>query len=579
MIEAKLTNLVEHAFAKAVSSGQLGSVDTKGVPILISRPKVATHGDYACDLPFKLAAKCKMDPKVVADILVAHLKDEANGAVEVEVAGKGFINFRVNAVWFCDVLNQVHALSTDFGRSKLGAGKKVLVEYVSANPTGDLHIGHARIAVIGSCLSNLLSFAGFDVTQEFYVNDAGEQVAKLSRCAWALYLKAHGKDVAYPEDGYPEESLAPYVAAIVEAHKDEFVALESEQGEKTVGDKAKVLIMKHQEEVLAAMRIVFDNWYSETPLHESGKVDAAIAKLTEAGLTSTEDGAIVFAAQSLGDSRDRFLTKKDGGGKTYLAADIAYHLDKLERGYDLMINIWGADHHGQVPGLKAAIAGAATVPQAADKLEVVLVSIVNLKRNGQLVRMSKRLGTVVLLEDLLAEVGADAVRYYLGESSPDNPIAFDLELAKKQTRENPAFYIQYAHTRCAGILRKALTGDNPPVAAACWQSWLSEYAQSDGVFTVLFTAEAEQTVHQKALIARLGEFPLVVEKAAKARAVSMIAHYAYDLACDLQKFYETSHVITADTALTKARLGLIVATQTVLANTLALLGISAPETM
>lgn len=576
MIEAKLTTLVEQAFANAVSGGELGTVDTKGLQVLISRPKVAAHGDFACDLPFKLAAKLKGDPKEVAEILVAHIKSEAKGAVEAEVAGKGFINFRVNNTWFAEVLQQIHSLATNFGRSTYGAGKKALVEYVSANPTGDLHIGHARIAVIGSCLSNLLSFAGFDVTEEFYVNDAGEQVAKLARCAWALYLKSNGKDVAYPEDGYPEESLADYVAAIVAAHKDEFVALDQEQGEKVVGGKAKVLIMKHQEEILASMRIVFDNWYSETPLHESGKVDAAIAKLTAAGLTSTEDGAIVFAAQSLGDSRDRFLTKKDGGGKTYLAADIAYHLEKLERGYDLLINVWGADHHGQVPGLKAAIAGAGG---DADKLEVVLVSIVNLKRDGQLVRMSKRMGTVVLLEDLLNEVGADATRYYLGESSPDNPIAFDLELAKKQSRENPAFYIQYAHTRCAGILRKALSGDTPPVAAADWQQWLGEYAQSGSSFEALFASQAAETVHQKALIARLGEFPIVVEKAAKARAVSMIAHYAYDLACDLQKFYETSHVITADTITTKARLGLIVATQKVLANTLAILGISAPETM
>ncbi|HEY9788241.1 MAG TPA: arginine--tRNA ligase [Candidatus Obscuribacterales bacterium] len=574
MIEKKLTQLVESALAQAVSNKQLGTLDVKGVSVIISRPRQPEHGDYATDVAFKLASRAKMDSAKVAEILKTHLLAAADGAVQVEIAGRGYINFRLTHSWFAQLLSQVHALGADFGRSTAGNGRKVLVEYVSANPTGDLHVGHARIAVFGSCLAGLLKFAGFEVTQEFYINDAGEQVAKLTRSAWALYLKLNGKEVEYPQDGYPEASLKGYLEAVVAEHGSEYV--DEPEGAKTVGELTKALIIEKQKAVLGEARVSFDNWFSELSLHASGKVNEALAKLGDAGLTYTEDGATIFKAQSLGDTRDRFLTKKEDGTKTYLAADIAYHLDKFERGYDLVINIWGADHHGQVPGLKAAIQG---LGGDAEKLEVILMQIVNLKRDGQLVRMSKRLGTVVLMSELIEEVGVDAVRYYLAESSPDNAISFDLELAKKQSRENPAYYIQYAHTRCAGILRKALAGDKVCLSADEWQHCLAAYASSPESFLPLFSSDASVAVHQKTLIARLGDFPAIVQKAAQQRAVSLIAHYAYDLACDLQKFYETSPVITDDLAVTKARLGLIAAVETVLKSALSLIGVSAPERM
>lgn len=583
MIKEKLTAIVASALENAVSSGKLGIVSPMGAPILITRPKQPEHGDYALDLAFKLAGKvkatdggAKMSPLQIAEVLVAQLKELLGTTADVEIAGKGFINFRLHTPWFTEVLQQVHRHGFDFGRSDQGGGSKVLLEYVSANPTGDLHIGHGRIAVIGSCLANLMQFAGYDVSKEFYVNDAGEQVGQLGRCAWALYQKLAGKEVSYPEQGYPEDSLVGFVEPLFTKYGATLLDLGDEEATKQVGALTQAAILLHQRTLLASAGVSFDNWYSETALHQAGKVDAMLVTLGDAGLTYTEDGALKFKATSFGDTRDRFLTKKEDGSKTYLTADIAYHLDKLERGNSLLINIWGADHYGQVPSLKAALTGLGQNP---DDLEVILVQIVNLSKDGQIVRMSKRLGTVVLFSELIDEVGIDAVRYYLAASSTDSAISFDMELAKKTSKENPAYYVQYAHTRCASILRKALEGETPSVSADQWQEYLAQYKNSSQVFEALFDSDPAVAEHQKALIAQLELFPQVVEKAAQTRAVNLIAHYAYDVACDLQKFYETSHVITANVEMTKARLGVIAATKQVLANALAILGISAPERM
>lgn len=587
MIKEKLGELVEQALSKAIGSGKLGALESVDVPVIIERPRLPEHGDFACGSAMKLAGKAKMPPIKIAEAIRAELTPDADNVAKMEVAPPGFINFRLQQNILAETLSAIHRQGENFGRSKWGRGKRINIEYVSANPTGDLHIGHARGAVLGSCLANLFRFAGADVEEEFYINDAGEQIAQLGRNAWAIYQRMQGKAVPYPEEGYPEDMLQDFVRKVLEQEGDKYLLLSDDEGAKKLAGLTKQVILDIQRELLQKMGIEFKRWFSETTLHASGAVPAVIDKFRAQGTAYDADGAVWLKAKEFGDERDRVLQKSaaQGANYTYLAADAAYHLDKFKRGYDLCINIWGADHHGQVPGLKASMEALGEDPS---RLEVILTQIVNLQRDGQLVRMSKRKGTVVTLEELVEEVGVDAVRYYLGESSPQNPISFDLELAKKTSRENPAFYIQYAHARCASILRRALeSGIDPesgneqpaPVSDADWKKYLEEYKNSANVFVPLFDEDPSVFAHQKALVMRLDSFAEEVEEAAQTRTPGRIARYAYDVANDLQKFYEVSRVITDQPVVTKARLGLIVATRQVLANALAIIGVSAPDRM
>ncbi len=582
-IREKLKDTIEQTLTQSVNDRQLGALtETRGFPVVIERPRQAEHGDYACGIAMKLKGKSGMQPLEIAEQLAHRLSENLKGVATVEVAHPGYLNFRLEPGLLKDVLQEVHRDGADFGRSDIGGGKKILLEYVSANPTGDLHIGHGRGGVYGSSLANVMKFAGFKVDQEFYINDAGAQITQLGRSSWAGYQRALGRQIEYPADGYPEDSLAPYIDRIVQQHKSGFLSLTDAEGEQKLASLTKDMIIDSQRQVLERLGIKFDRWTSEKPLHDEGKVDAALARLSEQGKVYESEGALWLKAKELGDERDRVLVK-GGGNKTYLAADAAYHLEKFDRGYDTLINIWGADHHGQVPGLKASVEALGKNP---DQLEVILTQIVNLSRDGQMVRMSKRAGTVVLLSDLMDEVGRDAVRYYLSETSPQTPINFDLELAKKTSSENPAYYIQYAHARCASILKKALEPsvnrdtqqmEQPPVAPDQWQEFQKAYRTSPEVFDQVFDKNPEVFVHQKALITRLDMFPKEVEEAASTRNPGRIARYAFDLAGDLQKFYETSRVVSDDPAVTRARLGVVVATKQVLSNALALIGVSAPD--
>lgn len=587
MIKQKLGELVEQALYKAIGSGKLGALESVDVPVIIERPRLPEHGDFACGSAMKLAGKAKMPPLKIAQAISAELTADAENVAKLEVAPPGFINFRLQQNLLAETLNAIHRQGDNFGRSNWGKGDRINIEYVSANPTGDLHIGHARGAVFGSCLANLFRFAGADVEEEFYINDAGEQIAQLGRNAFAIYQRLQGKEVPYPDEGYPEEMLTHFVQKVVDEHKDKYLSLAPEEGAVTLGELTKQVILNDQRQLLERMGIHFKRWFSEKTLHESGAVPAVLERFRQQGTAYDADGAVWLKAKQYGDERDRVLRKSEaqGGKFTYLAADAAYHLDKFKRGYDLCINIWGADHHGQVPGLKASMEALGENP---NRLEVILTQIVNLSRDGEIVRMSKRRGTVVLLEELVDEVGVDAVRYYLAESNPQNPISFDLELAKKTSRENPAFYIQYAHARCASILRRALESgidtesgqaQKAVVSDSQWKQYLEEYKNSAEVFVPLFDADPAVFAHQKALVMRLDSFPDEVEEAASTRTPGRIARYAYDVANDLQKFYEVSRVITDQEAVTKARLGLIVATRQVLANALSIIGVSAPERM
>ena len=588
MISERLAGLVERAIDRATKEGKLGPLTERPIPVLVERPRLPEHGDLAVGTALKLAGLAKMSPIKIAEVIAEYIeKDEEAGKHNIErlaVAPPGFINFHLSTGWLESALANIHEQGEQFGSLNIGEGKRVLVEYVSANPTGDLHIGHGRGAVYGSCLSNLFSFVGFSVEQEFYVNDAGVQIAQLGDCAWALYQRILGREVPYPEEGYPENSLRHFLEPIAKEYGDKYMNLNNEEGAKELGQITKMRIMESQRQLLSRLHVNFDTWFSETSLHTSNAVSNVLKEYEKKQKSYESEGALWLKAKELGDERDRVL-RKSTGVTTYLANDAAYHLDKFNRGFDQLVNIWGADHHGQVPGLKASVKALDLDP---DRLEIILTQIVNLNREGQMVRMSKRAGTVVTLEEVMDEVGVDATRYYLAESNPQNPINFDLELAKRTSRENPAFYIQYAHARCCAILRRATeeqvnqesgVTEKPVLTQSQLDAYKADYKVKSEVFKAAFDPGHEVFQHQKALVQKLDSFPDEVKEAALARLPGRLARYAYDVANELQKFYEVSRVITDDLSVTKARLGLILATRQVLANALKIIGVSAPERM
>lgn len=588
MVKEKLEKHIAKAYELACDAGAFSPISDsdKACPevIFIEKPKQESHGDFACGVSLKLARHLKLAPMKIAETLKEFIQKtgtNGSGTFKVEAAQPGFLNFQLDKSFLSNILFQIAKEGADFGRGKPN-GKKIQIEYVSANPTGGLHIGHGRNAVLGSSLSNLLDFAGWKVDQEFYINDCGEQINKLGQSAFACYQKKLGKQIQYPEDGYPEESLSPYVDLAMKNFTPE--KLETPE---SLADIIKEYIRADQEKLLLGLGVKFDKWFSETSLHKDGKVEEALNQMASLNFTYESEGAFWLKAKELGDERDRVL-KKSNGATTYLANDAAYHLNKYKRGYDLMVNIWGADHHGQVPGLKAVVKA---LGEDSEKLDVLLTQIVNLNRDGKPVKMSKRAGTVVMLDEVIEEVGADAVRYYLAESNPNNPINFDLELAKKTSKDNPAFYIQYAHARCCSIIKRAgeeyldsETGKmNPPrVTPAQMQEIEQAYGKDEHLFDHLFDDENENPeafAAQKKLVLSLSKLPDEVEEAAKVMQPGRIARYTYEIACDLQRFYEVSRVLSEDLSVTKSRLGLIMATRQVLANTLKIIGVSAPERM
>lgn len=586
MVKEAIEGKIKKAYQMAVDEGSFQADRECPEVIFIEKPKTESHGDFACGVSLKLARHLKLAPMKIAETLKNYIEKvgtNGSGAMTVEAAQPGFLNFQLDKSFLSNIIFQIASAGESFGRGKSN-GKKILIEYVSANPTGGLHIGHGRNAILGSSLANLLSFAGWHVVQEFYINDCGEQINKLARSAFACYQKKLGNTVEYPEDGYPEESLSPYVDKAMEEYKSDPSKLEKAED---LGDIIKEYFRADQEKLLLSVGVKFDSWFSETSLHKDGKVEEALAQMASLNYTYDSEGAYWLKAKELGDERDRVL-KKSTGATTYLANDAAYHLNKYKRGFDLMVNIWGADHHGQVPGLKAVVKALGEDP---DKLELLLTQIVNLNRDGKPVKMSKRMGTVVMLDEVLEEVGADAVRYYLAESNPNNPINFDLELAKKTSKDNPAFYIQYAHARCCSILRRAgeeyldsETGKmNPPrVSPEQMREIEQAYGKDERMFDFTFDNEAdnpEAFAAQKKLVLRLSSLPDEVEEAARVMQPGRIARYSYEIACDLQRFYEVSRVLCEDLSVTRSRLGLIMATRQVLRNTLKIIGVSAPERM
>lgn len=586
-----MKNEIQALLAQAVATLQANQTLPADInpEIQITRTKDASHGDFASNLAMMLAKPVGKNPRVVAQSLIDALPASAH-VRKVEMAGPGFINFYLQAGSTLSVINTISQQGDSFGLSTIGAGKRVQVEFVSANPTGPLHVGHGRGAAYGATVADLLAAVGFNVHREYYVNDAGRQMDILATSVWLRYLELCDVKFTFPSNGYRGEYVVDISRSLLTTHgrklvrsSDELMqaipADEPAGGDKeehidalierckqllgaddylTVFDLGLNLILDDIRDDLAGFGVTYDEWYSERSLAKRGMTQKAIERLRAAGYLYELDGAQWFRSTQFGDEKDRVVVR-DNGQTTYFASDIAYHMDKLERGFDRVIDIWGADHHGYIPRVKAALTA---LGDDASKLDVLLVQFAVLYRNGAKVQMSTRSGSFVTLRELREEVGNDAARFFYVMRKCEQHMDFDLDLAKSQSNDNPMYYIQYAHARICSVMRqladKQLTYD-----AALGNSNLDKLTET----------------HETELVTRLGTYPEIVEKAALGEDPHLLCHYLRELANDLHTYYNAHQFITDDDAVRNARLTLILATRQVLKNGLKLLGVSAPESM
>ncbi|MBO9542150.1 arginine--tRNA ligase [bacterium] len=554
-IRTLIADAVSEALRRAVEEGALPA-EAAAQPT-IEKPRDAKFGDFATNVAMTLAKPAKKAPAAIAQAIVERLPKDGLFS-RVEIANPGFINVTLQDAWLQGNLQQVLAAGETYGHTDVAQGEAVLIEYVSANPTGPLHVGHGRWAAIGSTLANLMNAAGYKASQEFYINDAGNQMLNLGR---SVLYRMEGRP--FPEGEAAKEFYGgSTILDVAEAAKQqiagELEGLDEEGKIKRLTLFARDYFLAAQKATLARIKVGFDVWYSETTLHQKGEVQKALELLKERGHMFEEGGALWLRSTAFGDDKDRVVIRENGM-PTYLAADIAYHLDKLQRTPKLL-NIWGADHHGYVARMKAAVQ-ALGYPE--DAIEIVIGQLVSLYRGGEPVRMSKRTGEMVTLDEVIDEVGPDAARYFLVMRSADTPLDFDLELAKQQTADNPVFYVQYAHARICSILRNAE------------EAGFKVDSLKDANLSLLTHAD------ERNLMLRLASFPDEIVKAATAREPHRIARYAQDLAADFHQFYTNCRVLNpAEPELTRARLALAVASRITLANALeGILGVQAPERM
>ena len=565
--------------------------DQSGLSIELEQPKHAQHGDYACNLAMQLAKLLRRNPRDVAKQLLEALP--ASLLVDkAEIAGAGFINLFLKPSAKQQIVRRILALGAQYGRSQLGQGKKIQVEFVSANPTGPLHVGHGRGAAIGASLANVLAAAGYQVTREFYVNDAGRQMDILALSTWLRYLALNGINIPFPGNAYQGAYVQDMAQQIVALHADRYIHepwtvlddIPSAPAPTDDTEAAKQAREAHLDGLIANAKkllgedyqyihnfvlteqlgdcrndllefgVTFDSWFSEKSLFDSGMVERAVELLQAGGYVYQQDGALWFRSSHFGDEKDR-VVQRENGQHTYFASDIAYHLNKFERGFDLIIDIWGADHHGYIQRVKGALQA---LRLDSDKLIVALVQFAVLYRDGKKVSMSTRSGDFVTLRELRQEVGNDAARFFYVLRKSDQHLDFDLDLAKSQSNENPVYYIQYAHARICSVLEQ-------------WGGVASQLADVDvSVLT---------SVHELSLLQSLGNYPETVENAARDFSPHLIAYYLKDLAAALHSYYNAEHFLVSDEGVKLARLALISATQQVLKSGLQLLGVSCPEKM
>lgn len=543
------------ALSRAEKAGQLPAGEPPA--FAIDAPRDKNHGDFAVNIAMIMAKAAGKAPRVIAQIILDHFAKELDWLDKLEIAGPGFLNFYLSPGYFHPVLTAILAEDQAYGSSDFGGGRKVQIEFVSANPTGLLHMGNARGAALGDSLGNVLSAAGFSVSREYYINDAGNQIENFGKSLEARYLELLGEKVVFPEDGYQGEDITETAKLILEREGDRFLHIESSL-------RREFMIQAGLQEKLSAIRrslenfgVHYDVWFSEQSLHDKGKIQETVNILGEKNLLCEKDGALWLKATAFGDEKDEVMVRASGV-PTYFAGDIAYHRDKFERGFQTLIDIWGADHHGHVARMKGAMGALGYDP---DDLEVILMQLVRLLRGDELVRMSKRSGQYITLDELMEEVGRDAARFFFVMRSADSQMDFDLNLAKSQSSENPVYYVQYAHARIHSLLKMASEGGGSN------QLWSQ--------------AELSRLVHpaELELIRKLADLPEEIIQAAIDREPHRLPRYAMDLAALYHSFYTECRCLVEDMPLRQARLLLSDATRIVLRNVLQLIGVSAPERM
>jgi len=554
MIENELQKAISQAIQAAQQQGDLPAFDLPE-EIPVEHPKQEEMGDYATPVCLQLARQARMAPIKIAETVAAHLPT-LPFVGSVEVARPGFINFRLSEGWLTSQVEGILQAADTFGSVDMGHGQRVQVEYVSANPTGPLHVGSARNAVIGDVLASVLAAAGYDVQREYYVNDAGSRIRALYETLYARYAQALGIDEAIPEDGYHGPYMVELGIELAHDYDKRFLDMFREDALKELGAIGLRRIITKAQEDLAVLGLHYDRWFSEQSLYENGQYEKAMDILRQGGYVYESEGAVWFRATDFGVSKDEVLIRSNGT-PGYFASDVAYHYNKfVERGLDKVIDVWGADHQGHVPRMHAMMQALGLDPA---RLTIIIYQMVTLKRGGEIVRLSKRTGDIITLREVVEEVGADAVRYFLLSRSADSQMDFDLELAKEQSDENPVYYIQYAHARISSILRFAQNID---------------YQSGD---VNLLTSEPEL-----ALIRRMLRLSETIVTAAANLAPHHLAYYAYDLAAAFHGFYRDCRVVSSepgDEGITQARLKLVAACQVVLARILGLMGMTAPTVM
>ncbi len=547
-----LQNLINDSLTRAREAGALEFEELPAFEVEI--PKQAEHGDFATNAALVLASRARKPPRQVADLIKQGISAPPGVLKEVNIAGPGFINFVLEDGYWRQVLPEIWRLGEAYGNCDLGAGRRVQVEFVSANPTGPLHIGHGRGAALGDALARLLTAAGYRVDREYYINDAGTQILTLGKSLYYRVLELQGEAVSFPEDGYQGDYLKEMARDYL-AVQGPLSASPKEEDFQRLGTYAAEEILKGIKQDLEDFGVAFDRWFSETRLHQEKLVEHGFAVLAAKGYVYEKDGALWFSASRFGDEKDRVL-RRSNGATTYFAADVAYHLHKFDQGYDLMVDLWGADHHGYVPRMQAA----AEALGFRDRLKIILVQLVSLLRHGEPVAMTTRGGTFVTLREVLEEVGKDAARFIFLTRRADAHLDFDLEVAKQQNAENPVYYVQYAHARLASVFRQA---------------------EAQGI---VFSPEPEllpllSLPEELELLKLLANYPELVEAAARHLEPHRLTYFLTDLASRLHSYYYKHRFISEDPALTQARLWLVWGVKTVLAHGLDLLGVSGPESM
>jgi len=551
-LKQRLAELLVQAAIDAQQSGKLPSVTLPEASI--ERPQNPEHGDYASSFPLKLARAAGTKPMVIAEELV-RLMSPAPEIETVTAAPPGFINFTLKNNWLTEQIDSVLLAGDSYGKIDLGHGSRVQVEFVSVNPTGPLHVGHGRGAILGSTLANVLAAAGYDVETEYYINDAGSQMDAFNQSLYARYQQCLGTEAEMPSDGYLGTYMAELAKEIIAEEGDKFLALPPPEAVSRLGQLGLDRMINQIKADLELLGVNFDVWFSEQTLYQEGQYQTAMSLLRRGGHITEKDDATWFVSTALGEDKDNVVVRGDGS-PTYFAADIAYHYNKfVERHFDRVIDIWGADHQGHVSRMKAVVGALGIAPE---RLEVIISQMVTLRRGGEMVRISKRSGDIITLREVTEEVGSDACRFVFLSRSANSQMDFDMELAKKRSADNPVYYVQYAHARIASILRLAEQ---------------KEIGYSDGDVSLL-TNEPELILIRKILL-----LPELVETVARTLEPHHLTYYAQDLATVFHSFYKQCRVVSRNENLTKARLKLVLAAKTVLARTLHLMGMTAPEKM